>query len=490
MVFEWMLPTPRGAPLSLGDTPRQVVDGICLDRRTLGQTVHGCPGLSRGIEQPRGSPFWEFVPLKLRIASAEACRKPVAQDGPDVAVSVKARGADCQLGNFQRDQADKKTEQEGTMNAAYHLDDPQELLSPSLIVFREVLLSNLRKMIALAGDVRRLRPHCKTHKMAAVTRLELEWGITKHKCATLAEAEMLAEAGVKDIFLAYNLVGPNIRRGVQFVQRYPQVQLAVTADDARMIEQLGQAVQDLRARQPQASLGVLLDLDPGLHRTGVSDPALAAALYQQIVETPGLRPEGFHLYDGHNHQTDLSERRAAVLAGWDQARRLRDEFVSRGWPVPRMVCGGTGSFPIFASLSDPAIELAPGTCVFHDSGYAATFPDLDFEPAALLFTRVVSRPTVDRLTCDLGNKAVAADPPKGQRVVFPDLPDAQQVIHNEEHLVLQTPAAARYRVGDTLLAIPRHVCPTSALYKWVYVAEGGRIVDRWEVTARDRQLTI
>jgi len=128
--------------------------------------------------------------------------------------------------------------------------------------------------------------------------------------------------------------------------------------------------------------------------------------------------------------------------------------------------------------------------VFHDTGYSSIFPEMDYEPAVMMLTRVISRPTENRLTCDLGNKAVAADPPKGQRVFFPDLPDAEQVIHNEEHLVLQTPAAKSFRPGDVLLGIPRHVCPTSALYKWVYVAEGNRVVDRWEVTSRDRQITI
>jgi D-serine deaminase-like pyridoxal phosphate-dependent protein len=359
-----------------------------------------------------------------------------------------------------------------------------------MIVFRDVMERNLRRMIATARDVRRLRPHCKTHKMAAVTKIELGLGITKHKCATFAEAEMLADAGVRDIFLAYNLVGPNIGRAVQFVEKYPDVKFAVTADDEAMIDALSAALKEPRGRSPSASIGVLLDLDTGLHRTGVSDPARAAALYRRIHESQGLQPLGFHVYDGHNHQTPLDERRPAVLAGWDQTRKLRDDFIARGWPVTKIVCGGTGSFPIFAELDDPAIELSPGTCVFHDTGYSAAFPEMDYEPAVMLLTRVISRPTPDRLTCDLGNKAVASDPPKGQRVDFPDLPDARQVIHNEEHLVLETPNAARYRPGDALLAIPRHVCPTSALYKWVYVAEGDRVVDRWEVTSRDRQLTI
>ncbi len=376
------------------------------------------------------------------------------------------------------------------MHRPPELVDTSELLSPSLVVLREALVHNLDLMIQIAGGTARLRPHCKTHKMAAVTRIELERGITKHKCATLAEAEMLAEAGVPDIFLAYNIVGPKIARVVRFLQRFPAVKLSVTADDPRMIAALSVAVSRAAAEGPALELGVLLDLDTGLHRTGVADPERAAALYQQLLDSPGLRPLGFHLYDGHNHQTPLDERSAAVLAGWEMARKLKDDFLNRGWPVERIVCGGTGSFPIFAQLDDPAIELSPGTCVFHDTGYGGAFPEMPFEPALWILTRVISRPTADRLTLDVGNKAVAADPPRGQRIFFPALPEAAQVLHNEEHLVLETPLAEQYAPGDVVWGIPRHVCPTSALHKWAYVAEGGRIVDRWEVSARDRQLTI
>ncbi|MDB5347671.1 MAG: D-threonine aldolase [Schlesneria sp.] len=371
------------------------------------------------------------------------------------------------------------------MDSKYALVETANILSPAMLVYREVVDRNLRKMIAMAGNLKRLRPHCKTHKMPAVTRIELALGISKHKCATFAEAEMLADCGVKDIFLAYNLVGPNIGRAVKFLKKYPDVALSVTADDSQMIAELSDAMV-----AAGTSIQVLLDIDPGLHRTGVLPGPQATELYQQIIDAPGLQPGGFHLYDGHNHQTNLAERTAAVMAGWNGAAKLRDEFVRRGWPVPRIVCGGTGSFPVFAKLSDPAIELAPGTCVFHDSGYGAAFPDMDFEPAVLMLTRVISRPAPDRVTCDLGNKSVASDPPKGQRVVFPDLPNAEQVLHNEEHIVLQTPLAERYKPGDELLAIPKHVCPTSALHKQAYVIEGGRVVEMWDVTARDRFITI
>jgi len=179
-----------------------------------------------------------------------------------------------------------------------------------------------------------------------------------------------------------------------------------------------------------------------------------------------------------------------VLAAWQPGAALRDELVAAGLPVPRIVAGGTGSFPIFASIQDSVLELSPGTIIFHDWGYGSMFPDLQFTPAALLLTRVVSRPTENRVTLDLGYKAVASDPPAGNRLLFPDLPGAKAVLQNEEHLVLETSEASRFQPGDELLAIPRHICPTCALHKQVYVVAGGQLVGTWKVAARDRMLTV
>ncbi|HEV7999679.1 MAG TPA: D-TA family PLP-dependent enzyme, partial [Planctomycetaceae bacterium] len=136
----------------------------------------------------------------------------------------------------------------------YRVEDLARVLSPSVVLFRELLDQNIDLMIRLAGSPDRLRPHCKTHKMAEVTRIELAKGIGKHKCATLAEAEMLAQAGVKDVFRAYNLVGPNIDRAVQFLRRFPDVAFAATADHPRTIASLSNAVS--AAGQ---SMEVLLD---------------------------------------------------------------------------------------------------------------------------------------------------------------------------------------------------------------------------------------
>ena len=367
----------------------------------------------------------------------------------------------------------------------YHVEDVDQIISPALVVFRETLDENLDEMVRIAKDPSRLRPHCKTHKMTQVVQLQLERGITRHKCATFAEAEMLVAAGVTDVLLAYNLVGPNMGRAVDFMKTYPGVAFGATADHAEPIAQLGQVMTGAGM-----TIDLLLDMDTGQHRTGVVPGAAAGALYKQIADTAGLVPGGLHIYDGQNHQTDLAERQQAVEAAWQSVAVFRDDLVASGYPVPRMVAGGSGSFPIYAEIDDPTIELSPGTTTFFDRGYGQMFPDLDFTPAARILTRVISCPTSETVTLDLGYKACASDPPAGRRLMFPQLPDAEEILQNEEHLVLKTNQASELRPGDWLLAIPRHICPTTALHQQVYVVTGNRLQETWPVAARDRKITV
>ena len=216
----------------------------------------------------------------------------------------------------------------------------------------------------------------------------------------------------------------------------------------------------------------------------------AIRLYASIHDSDGLNANGLHCYDGHHHQPSEKERRAGVDELWSRVNAFRDKLLAADLPVPRVVAGGTPSFPMYARIDDPAIECSPGTCLLQDAGYGGNYADLNFTPAALILTRCISRPTPDRVTFDLGSKAVASDPPNGHRVTFPDLPDAVAVLQNEEHLVLETKSADRFEPGDTLLAIPTHICPSTALHKEVTVIENAQATETWQVIARDRKLNI
>ena len=217
----------------------------------------------------------------------------------------------------------------------YAIEDIESIPSPAYIFFDEIIDLNIDEMIRIAGDVKRLRPHCKTHKTPQIAEKLISKGIDKHKCATIAEAEMLANAGAVDVFLAYNIVGPNIARIGKFLKKFPNVHLSVTADHPSPLSQLSAEMEKLGT-----TVGVVMDLDTGLERTGIAPNEQAVELYEMICSSPGIQPAGLHWYDGQHRQTELFERTAAVESGIAVLLKLRDRLLMNGFPVPRIIWGG------------------------------------------------------------------------------------------------------------------------------------------------------
>ncbi len=376
--------------------------------------------------------------------------------------------------------------------SAFWIQDAERLISPSLLIDRAIVRSNTAKTVEIARGVDRLRPHVKTHKTPAVIRLQsLEFGVSKFKCATIAEAEMIARAAVEidrplDVLLAYPLVGPNIARFVRLIELYPATTFRAVVADREGARALAAAAQSGR---PKRAIPTLVDLDVGMGRTGIAPGDDAVELYALVAQAAGLSADGLHAYDGHVHDFDIDDRRRSADQGFAQVVSLRDRLLKRGLNVPRIVIGGTPTFPIHADRELAGLECSPGTCVFHDAGYATRFPDLPFRIGAFVFTRVVSKPRRGRICLDVGYKAVAADPPN-PRVELIGVPDATIVSQSEEHLVVDTTLADTLEPGDALLAIPKHICPTCALYQWAYVIEEHIIIDRWEIVARDRSIGV
>jgi D-serine deaminase-like pyridoxal phosphate-dependent protein len=357
-----------------------------------------------------------------------------------------------------------------------------EVESPALLIYPGRVEENIRRMVTLAGHPSRLRPHAKTHKLAQVTAMEIRAGINKFKAATIAEAEMLARAGAADVLLAYQPVGPNARRFILLNHAYPGTTFSCLLDDFTAAQLLSALAVENRLR-----LNVLLDLDCGQHRTGVEPDGKARELYQALCRLPGLNPSGLHAYDGHIHTSDPIQRETECDAAFAPAAALREELRELGLPVKTVVAGGTPTFPFHAR--QPDVECSPGTCVLWDWGYHDRFPDLDFLHAALVLTRVISKPGERRLCLDLGHKAIASENPP-PRVHLLMAPGARAVAHSEEHLVVETDAPTDLKVGDCLLGVPWHICPTVALHREAVVIQQHRAGERWRVEARDRHVGI
>src|SRR5882724_9233110 len=150
------------------------------------------------------------------------------------------------------------------MNEWFAVQNAEEVPSPALLVYPKRVRENIRRMIRIAGDPTRLRPHIKTHKLPEIVRMQLEEGITKFKCATIAEAEMAAGAGARDILIAYPIVGPNVVRLLDLANLFPETAFSCLADDSSAVDLLSKTFLNSGRK-----LDVLLDIDCGQHRTGI-----------------------------------------------------------------------------------------------------------------------------------------------------------------------------------------------------------------------------
>ncbi|MEE9361913.1 MAG: D-TA family PLP-dependent enzyme [Cellulophaga sp.] len=362
----------------------------------------------------------------------------------------------------------------------YTIASTKNIVTPALMVYPDRIVKNIEKMIAIAGGTEMLRPHIKTHKMAEVIALQLQFGIRKFKCATIAEAELLAKCGAKDILLAMQPVAININRFFELITAYPNTCFSTLVDNSTSVKNLSEI-----AVARNTTINLWLDIDCGMHRTGIAPEGEAIVVYKAIIKATQLVAKGFHVYDGHIHDEDIEERKKTCAIAFAPVLELKNKLQKEGIKIETIIAGGTPTFPIFASRE--GIETSPGTPLLWDAGYGSNYKDLDFLPAAVLLTRVVSKPKTNLVCFDLGHKAVASEMPL-PRVQFLTPNKANQISQSEEHLVVET--AEELEIGEVCYAVPIHICPTVSKYKSVLTVENGSVSGSWDVAARDHKMTI
>lgn len=280
------------------------------------------------------------------------------------------------------------------------------------------------------------------------------------------------------VLLAHQAVGPKVRQLVHLIDAFPSTHFSTIVDSIDAVA----AIADHFESSSSPSLALYIDIDCGMHRTGIGIDDLdnIAALKNRIQSYGRLSFAGFHIYDGHVHDASAESRQRQVDAISADIDRLLGAV-----PAERVIVGGSGTFAMWAERSE--FHCSPGTTVFWDYGYQQSFAELPFQIAAALLTRVVSKPVAGHVCVDLGHKAIAAEMPLAQRVVFPAISDAKIVSQSEEHLVLETASADSLSIGDAIIALPQHICPTVALHRYATLVRGNRVSDeRFQVAARDR----
>ncbi|HMG92159.1 MAG TPA: D-TA family PLP-dependent enzyme [Chryseolinea sp.] len=364
----------------------------------------------------------------------------------------------------------------------YVVDNVAELDSPALLIYLDRVASNIETLTGSINDVGRLRPHVKTHKSLEVCKLMLKAGIRKFKCATIAEAEMLAMAGAPDVLLAYQPVGPKANRLLSVGQQFPSTRFSCLIDNVPAAK----ALSDL-FNSYNLLVAVFIDLNVGMNRTGIAPPD-AFSLYEKVHSFNGIDVVGLHAYDGHIRDSDLSVRKNRCDEVFNLVVELQQQIKNKFNTALTIVIGGTPSYSVHSTRSTG--ECSPGTFIYWDKGYADILKEQQFSFAALVVSRVISKPSADIICVDLGHKSIASENPLTQRVYFLNGPNLTPIGHSEEHMVFKVAEGKSYEVGDVLYGVPFHICPTVALHERAAVVENNQLTGYWNNVSRNRKITI
>ncbi|MBM3820025.1 MAG: DSD1 family PLP-dependent enzyme [Acidimicrobiia bacterium] len=353
---------------------------------------------------------------------------------------------------------------------------PQTLLdipTPALIVDVAALERNIQRMAAFfASGPCRLRPHFKAHKTPEIARRQLAAGsCVGLTCATVSEAEMVAGL-TDDILIANEIVGPGkCERVAKLAERH---NVTIAVDSVAGLEAMSAA-----AIKDGVTVGVLIDLNVGQTRCGLTPGLDALALARRVALLQGVRLRGVMGYEGHlqpiRERAERERRTREAMAALVATARLIE---GDGLPCDVVSGGGTGTYDISGRV--PGVtEIQAGSYVLMDSDYGSL--DLPFEQAFHLLGTVVSRPDPGRCVADCGHKSATKD--HGNPVVD-GMEGATVLSLNDEHATIGLPAGSRIAVGDRVRLRPSHTDPTVNLHDVFYAIEGERVLDVWPIAAR------
>ena len=361
------------------------------------------------------------------------------------------------------------------------LDDQAaaDLETPAVVVDLDRTEARIARMAAVMRERGvALRPHVKTHKSVEFARRQIAAGAVGLTVATIGEAEVFADAGFEDIFIAYPViaVGPKAERLRRLAERST---LSIGADSAEGLESLAAA-----GRGASGALRVLIEIDSGGARTGVK-PHEAGPLARRAVDL-GLDVAGAFTHEGHGYK-GIAARPAAGDDAVANLATAADSLRAEGIEPSVLSAGSTPTAEL--SAHGVVTEERPGTYLFSDRLQATLLGEPPEDVALMVLARVVSRGARDGFVIDAGAKILAQDvspltPGHGTIVGYPE---GVVVRLNDHHGVVELPAGSvRPAIGSVVWVVPNHVCPVVNLVDDFVVASGGRVVDRWPVDARGR----
>lgn len=358
-----------------------------------------------------------------------------------------------------------------------------DLETPAVIVDLDVVERNLQRMSEYCR--RRglaLRPHTKTHKIPELARRQIESGAIGITVAKLGEAEVMIDAGLDDVLVAYPIVGQ--RKARRLAELASRARVTVSLDSEESVRAIS-----AEATRCGVTVGILVELDVGFRRCGVTTAEEALALAHAVLDLPGVEFRGLMFYPGHFWV--VGEARQRLVASVNEfLRRVYDAFEHERIPIP-VVSGGSTPTAFISHDFLGVTEIRPGMYIFNDRNMVALEVARPEDCALSVITTVVSTAVAGRAIVDAGSKTLSSDVFRaGDRQGFGSVredPDAVIESLSEEHGIINiNRSRRRYRVGERLTIIPNHVCATVNLHDEIYGVRGGRVETVWRVAARGK----
>jgi D-serine deaminase-like pyridoxal phosphate-dependent protein len=352
-----------------------------------------------------------------------------------------------------------------------------ELDTPALLLDLDRLQHNIDRM---AGHFRERgvawRPHAKAYKSPAIAHLLRRAGAIGVTVAKVSEAEVMAACGIDDLLIAHLVVGSSKVARLAALQH--QADVKVTVDHPDQVAPLGRAAVAAGTR-----IGVLVDVDLGMHRTGVASAPAALALARRVSSTPGLRFDGLMGYEGHTLLiAEAAEKRAAITTAIGRLLETRDAVEAAGLPCRILSAGGSGSYQYTADIHG-ITEIQAGGGIFACQYYTQLCQVTGHLPAITLLATVVSRPAPDRAILDIGQKSVSQyrTPP-----VLRDYPECPFLGLSAEHATLSVSPGSELPIGEKVHVIPGYSDFTFVLHDRVLGHRRGVVESVWDLLGRGR----
>lgn len=367
--------------------------------------------------------------------------------------------------------------------------DYMELDTPALIIDREIMMDNLRFMQDYADRKKvALRPHTKTHKMPKLALIQEEIGARGITVAKVGEAEVMAAAGLNDIFIANEIVGAVKLARIRKLAETIDISFGLdSVEQAKMIE----AAFEGAGKKAQ----VLIEIEVGEERSGVIEQDDYIRLLHYLKTCKNIYLKGIFSHDGNSYgAADISECLNIHLTAQKRTLEFARLAKAKGMELETVSIGSTPSmmhdFPILEGVT----EIRPGTYIFMDASQANAYGSLD-RNAATVLTTVISRPTAERVITDVGAKGITAQTRNKGFCATRGLglikgwPDAEIFdVYDEHAIIYDRPLHDHVKVGDKVEIIPNHICPVVNLHEYAYLVSEGQVIEKIPVECRGKLL--